>query len=229
MKRDFELRVVGTMFLLAAALLWGGWVLLPWHLGPMFVPADFPAIHDRLHVWLWMFRVHLFGMVVAAMALVSLATLAGGGAGRVLVWPGAAVAAAGLIVSAVGAAFYYHFGVWGALDMHGKDTAAVAAFVESLKISTEYVTCLVRFGRVFTGLGLLVLSLGLVTNQALPHWLSGSAAVLGVAAMALTMAFPDNLAVFVPVFHGQCLWLAATGRVVLRSGARDGSDGRHGL
>ncbi len=223
MKPDFETRVTGGLFLLAAALLWGGWMLLPWHLGPLFEPADFPAIHGQLHLWLWMFRVHLFGMVVAAMALVSLATVAGAGPGRVLVWPGAAVATAGLIASPVGAAFYYHFGVWGALDMHGKDTAAVENFVESLKISTEYVTCLVRFGRVFTGLGLLVNSLGLIKNQSLPTRLSACAAALGVAAMALTMAFPDELWLFVPVFHAQCLWLAATGVVLLRSGVHGGA------
>ncbi len=216
MKQDFESRVAGALFLLAAGLTWGGWMLLPHHLGAFFEPADFPAIHGSLHVWLWMFRVHLFGLVVTALALVALATLAGTGPGRVLIWPGTAVAAAGLIVSAVAAAFYYHFGVWGALDMHGKETAAVQSFVESLRIGTEYVTCLVRFGRVFTGLGLLVASLGLLKDKLLPAWLSASAALLGVAAMALTMAFPDAMWLFAPVFHAQCVWLAATGLILLR-------------
>jgi hypothetical protein len=46
--------------------------------------------------------------------------------------------------------------------MHGKSADAVLSFVNSLQIITEYVTGLVRFGRVFTGLGLLVLALGLL-------------------------------------------------------------------
>jgi hypothetical protein len=44
------------------------------------------------------------------------------------------------------------------------------------------------------------------------------AALAGVAAMALTMAFPDNLSWYRPVFHVLALWLLATGVVVFRGG-----------
>jgi hypothetical protein len=220
MPNAFATNLTGGLFLAAALMLWGGWVLLPRRLGTFFRPEDFPAVHRRLRLWLWLYRVHLFGMVTAVMALVALGAALTDSQVRVLAWPGAAVAAAGLVVGAIGSAFYYHFGVWGALAMHGKAPDLVAGFVDSLHLSTEYVTCLVRFSRVFTGLGLLVLALGLLHGQVLPWWVGLSAAGLGVAAMALTMGLPDRLELYAPLFHLQALWLVATGVVVLLGGMR---------
>ena len=62
------------------------------------------------------------------------------------------IAVAGLLVSALGGAFYYHHGAWGSIELAGKPPEAAQAFVDALRVDTEYVTCLVRFGRVFGGL-----------------------------------------------------------------------------
>ncbi|HEV3004379.1 MAG TPA: hypothetical protein VGX78_07945, partial [Pirellulales bacterium] len=64
MEKDFATNVTGCAFLAAAVMLWGGWVFLPRRLGPFFRPEDFPAIGARLHFWLWLYRIHLFGVVV---------------------------------------------------------------------------------------------------------------------------------------------------------------------
>ncbi len=220
MKRNFSTKLTGWLFIVAALMLWDGWMLMPHHIRVFFQPEDFPAVYDRLRFWLWMYRIHLFGMVVAVLALVALGTLLAETEARILIWPGVAVASAGLFVSSVAAAFYYHFGVWGSIEMNGKSADTVLSFVDSLRVTTEYVTCLVRFGRVFTGLGLLVLALGLIKWKPLPLGIGVSAAVIGLAAMAITMALPDNLPLYMPVFHLQALWLAATGIITLRSGIR---------
>ena len=218
MRRDFSTSLTGWFFILAAAMSWGGWVLMPHHVGTFFGADDFGAIYQHLYVWLWMFRVHLFGMIATVLALTALGAVLAESPARVLVWPGMAVTTSGLIVGAVGAAFYYHFGVWGSIEMNGKSPEAVGNFLDSLRVGTEYVTCLVRFGRVFSGLGLLVLACGLLKWRLLPAWIGGSAAALGVTAMGLTMGFPDHLSWYLPVFHLSSLWLAATGYVILRSG-----------
>ena len=205
------------MFLSAAAMLWGGWALLPHHLGTYFEPDDFGKVHQHLHLWLWMFRVHLFGFVMTAMALIALATTLEQADTRVLAWPGLLLAARGLIVSALAAAFYYHFGVWGSIEMAGKPLETIRSFVESLRIDTEYVTCLVRFGQVFSGLGLAVAATGLAKGRVLPRWNCGVAATVGIAAMALTMALPDRLSFYEPIFHIEILWLGSTGLVLLLS------------
>jgi hypothetical protein len=199
-------------------MLWGAAAVSPHRVGMFFRSDDFPAIGARLQLWLWLYRVHLFGVVVSALALVALAALvANQPAARVLVWPGAAVGVAGLIVGAVGSAFYYHFGVWGALETRKSPYAAVE-LVKSLLLPTHYVTCLVRFGRVFCGLGLTVLASGLLHGEVLPWWVGGSAAALGVAAMAVTMLFPDHWALYAPAFHLQAVWFAATGAYLLLYG-----------
>jgi hypothetical protein len=215
MPQDIASPTTGTMFVCAAAMLWGGWVLLPRKIGTYFQPDDFAAVAARWHFWIWMFRIHLFGMVTSAMALVALAALCASSPARILIWPGTAVGVAGLIVSAVAAAYYYHFGAWGARENRSQPAEKIRDHVESLRLGTEYVTCLVRFGRVFTGLGLAVLSIGLVAWHILPGWIGYTGAALGVAAMALTMALPDHLALYAPVFHGQAAWLAATGGTIL--------------
>jgi len=223
MLQDFTTNVTGALFLAGAIMLWGAAALSPRRVGMFFRGDDFPAIGARLHLWLWLYRVHLFGVVVSALALVALAALlANQPTVRILVWPGAAVAVAGLIVGAVGSAFYYHFGVWGALETR-KTPQAARDLVESLQLPTHYVTCLVRFGRVFCGLGLTVLAVGLLRGEVLPGWVGGGAAGLGVAAMALTMALPDNWVLYTPVFHLQALWLAATGAYLLLYGIGQGT------
>jgi hypothetical protein len=218
-----ERSLTGCFFLAGAGMLWIGWLLLTPRIGMFFRTEDFAGIRPRLRFWLWMYRVHLFGMVISALAVVALAALVVDSPARVLVWPGAAVAVAGLIVGAVGSAFYYHFGVWGTLEVGDKPPDAIRGFIDSLRLATHYITCLVRFGRVFTGLGLTVLALGLLNWQVLPWWIGAGAAAVGVAAMALTMALPDKWELYTPVFHFQALWLAATGAVLLLTGVAPAS------
>jgi len=68
----------------------------------------------------------------------------------------------------------------------------------------------------------VVLAAGLIKWRILPVVLGVSAVLLGLAAIALTMAFPDNLEFYAPVFHLNSLWLLATGLVIRRSGLRLG-------
>lgn len=134
-------------------------------------------------------------------------------------WPAVAVLGTGLMMGAVAAAFYYHFGAWGSLDMDGQSDEAVDGFITSLRATTEYVTCLVRFSRVFIGVGQVVLVIGLLLQEAIwPVWLVGFGGLLGIAGMALTMGLPDNLKLYRPVFHLNALWLLAFGLVVFTVG-----------
>lgn len=207
--------LTGWLFIVAASLVWGGRVLLPVRVGPFFEPDVFARIRDRFRPWIWLFRAHLFGHVVTVMALVALATSAAGATERVLVWSAVAVLGAGSITSALAQAFYYHFGAWGALELEGRPADAVDAYIGSLRVGTEYVTCLVRFGRVFFGLGQVTLAAGLLTGGLLPVWVAAAAAVLGGAAMLVTMAFPDDLHYFRPLFHLNAAWLVSIGVVAL--------------
>lgn len=215
---DFVCGVTGWLFIGAASMLWFGWTLLPVRIGPFFEPKDFGEVYSRLRLWIWLYRIHMFGHLVTVMAFAALAAIVVESDSRILVWPAVAVLAAGLIVAALAAAFYYHFGAWGAIRMKGQPGSRIQSFLDSLLVGTEYVTCLVRFGRVFFGLGQVMLAIGLFHGEILPLWLIGGAGVLGLAAIVVTMAFPDNLEYYWPLFHLNAVWLAGIGIVVLTSG-----------
>lgn len=218
MQGDFASRFTGGALIAAALMFWLGWLLLPVHIGTFFDPGVFGRIHEHFHVWIWMYRIHLFGMIVTVIALGALAALVADSPARVLVWPGAAVASSGMIVGALAAAFYYHHGAWGALTLAGQTPQAAQAFADALRVDTEYVTCLVRFGRVFGGLGLVVLAWGVLRFRLLPVWSGLGAGIIGLSAMALTMGLPDHLSSYQPIFHANVLWMLATGFVLFRGG-----------
>lgn len=216
MHDDGSRRTTGWFFVAGAVMLWAGSVLLPVRIGTFFENGDFAAVHEQWHLFVWIYRAHIFGLVIGIMGFAALAAMVSESAARVLLWPGAAVAALGLAVGALGEAFYYHHAAWGALELHGAAADVVAAHVGALTLDTEYVTCLVRFSRVFFGLGQVVLAVALFRWRLLPGMLAWAAIVLGVAAMLLTMAFGDNLEYYRPVFHLNALWLAALGVAVMR-------------
>jgi hypothetical protein len=220
MKSDFATRFIAGSFLAAGVMFWVGWMLMPSHIGTFFEPEDFSRVYNHFRLWIWMYRVHIFGMVLSAVALISFASVLVQHPGRVMVWPGVGVITAGTFVAALAAAFYYHHGAWGALEMNGKSREEIQAFVAALQVDTEYITCLVRFGRVFSGLGLLILGLSILKWAFVPKWTGAVAAILGLAAMAVTMLMPDQMSYYMPIFHLNPVWLAAMGIVVLRFGIR---------
>jgi hypothetical protein len=113
MKRDFAEQFTGWSFIVAGVMFWGGWMLMPSHIGTFFQVDDFAKINDHFRLWIWMYRIHIFGMVVSAVALISFASGLTQHPGRVMVWPAVGVATAGTFVAALAAAFYYHHGAWG--------------------------------------------------------------------------------------------------------------------
>ena len=218
MKTGLATKITGWFFIAAAALTWGGWMLVPEHVSAYFQPDIFPKIHGHLAYWISMYRVHLFGIVMTVLAFAALASMLTESPARILVWPGVAVAAGGLFVGAAAGAFYYHFGAWGGLVYGEKTVIERQQLVDSLLLQTEYLSCLTRFSHVFAGLGLLVMAAGFLTWKIFPKWLGVSAAVLGAAAMAITMAFPEYPILYAPVFHAFPLWLACAGAYMLRTG-----------
>ena len=79
---DVTYMVTGSMFLADAVMWWLGWILLPTKIGAFFVASDFAAVDRRFQIWIWLFRMHLFGHLVSMTALASFATLGIGNAQR---------------------------------------------------------------------------------------------------------------------------------------------------
>ena len=218
MKKDFETTFTGGTFVVAALLLWGGWFLSPHHVGEYLVASDFISIGEDLWYWIWMYRIHIFGWVTMAVALFALISITFKKPYRTLILPGAGMVVAGTFTLAIASAFYYNFGAWGVGLTAGKSATEVQGFMDNILYTNQYVTCFVRFGRVFSGVGLVLLGSGFVKWKIISRWLSWFTVLLGLAAMGIVMGIPDNFEIYKPIFHIKVIWLMAMGIFILRKG-----------
>jgi len=125
---------------------------------------------------------------------------------------------AGTFTLAIAAAFYYNFGAWGIGMTAGKSAAEIKEFMENTLPTNQYVTCFVRFGRVFSGMGLVLLGAGFIKWKMFSTWLGWFTVLLGFSAMAIVMGIPDNYEIYKPLFHIKSIWLALMGVLILRKG-----------
>lgn len=218
MKKDFETSFTGWSFIAAALMLWGGWALSSHHLGEYIVASDFEAVGKRVWYWIWMYRIHIFGWVTMAIAMFSLVSIASKKPFRVVMLPGAGMLIVGTFTLAIAAAFYYNFGAWGVGKTMGKSAAEIQIFMDSILSTNQYVTCFVRFGRIFSGVGLVLLSFAFIKWKIIPVWLGGLTFLLGISAVGLILAIPDNFELYKPLFHLKVIWLVLMGVTLLRQG-----------
>ena len=217
-KKDFETKFTGWSFLAAAALLWLGWALSPHHIGEYIKASDFEAVGENLWLWIWMYRVHIFGWVFMGIASFALVSVIGRKPYRVMILPGAGLVVIGSFALAIASAYFYNFGAWGVGMTDGKSPDEVQSFMDSILYTNQYVTCFIRFGRVFTGLGFVLLGLAFVKWKLVGQWLGWFSVLLGLATMGIIMGIPDNYEIYKPMFHVKVVWLLAMGIVILSKG-----------
>jgi hypothetical protein len=218
MKKDFETKFTGWAFILAALLLWGGWVLSSHQHGEYLVVADFEAIGENVWYWIWMYRIHIFGWVTMGISLFALTSMISKNPFRVILLPGIGMAVVGTFTLAIAAAFYYNFGAWGVGMTTGLSPTELQEFMDGVLFTNQYVTCFVRFGRIFSGVGLVLLGIGFYKSNMLPKWLSLFTTILGLVAMGVILGIPDNFEIYKPLFHLKVIWLGAMGAIILTKG-----------
>ena len=218
MKKDFETNFTGWAFILAAVLLWFGWALSPHHIGEYIVASDFAAIGENVWYWIWMYRIHIFGWVTMGIAMFALVAITARKPYRVLMLPGAGMVIIGTFTLAIANAYFYNFGAWGVGQTAGKSPTEVQAFVDSILYTNQYVTCFIRFGRVFSGVGLILLGAGFIKWKIVSVWLGWFTVLLGLVAMGIIMGIPENYEIYKPMFHVKVIWLVIMGIVLLKQG-----------
>ena len=216
--KDIETKFTAYFFIASALMLWVGWILSPHNIGEYIVSSDFEPIGENIWFWIWMFRIHIFGWVTMAIAIFALVSITARKPNRVILVPGAGMTIVGTFTIAIAMAFYYNFGAWGVGQTSGKSPEEVALFMESILYTNQYVTCFVRFGRIFSGVGLVLLGYGFVKWKLLPSWLSWFTVLLGLVAMSVILFIPEYYEHYKPLFHVKAAWLMIMGIVILRSG-----------
>ena len=219
MKKSFEIKFTAWSFIMAAVLLWGGWALSPHHIGEYIVADDFTKIGEDVWYWIWMYRIHIFGWVAMAVALFALVSITSRKPYRTLVLPGAGMVIAGTFSIAIASAYFYNFGAWGVGMTEGKSAVEIQEFIDNLLFTNQYVTCFFRFGRIFSGVGLVLLGAGLLKWKVVGAWLGWFTILLGLAAVALILSIPDHFEIYKPLFHVKVIWLLLMGVFILKNGA----------
>ena len=200
-------------------MLWLGYMLSPYHLEEYIKIEDFSSVGENVWTWIWMFRVHIFGWVIMGAALFALAALTAQKPYRVYTLSGIGVTIVGTFTIALGAAFYYSYGAWGVGEIDGNTAAENEVFIDRLMFTNQYASCLIRFGRIFSGVGLLLLGFALVKWKIVPRWLGAIAVLFGLTAMCIILFFFDtNFELYKPLFHVKVLWLVLMGVTLLRQG-----------
>ncbi|WP_397362646.1 hypothetical protein [Olleya sp. R77988] len=218
MKKDFETKFTAWSFILAAVLLWFGWALSPHHIGEYIVASDFNEIGKNVWYWIWMYRIHIFGWVTMGIATFALVSVIGRKPYRVVILPGAGMIIIGTFTLAIAAAYFYNHGAWGVGQTTGKSPEEINDFMGKLLFTNQYVTCFVRFGRIFSGVGLVLLGFAFIKWKIVSTWLGWFTALLGLAAMGVILTIPDNFEIYKPLFHVKVVWLLAMGFVLLKQG-----------
>ena len=220
LKKDLETRFTAYFFLASAAMLWLGWVLSPHHIGEYIQASDFQPIGEQVWYWIWMFRVHIFGWVTMAIAIFAFVTITAQKPNRVLLVPGAGMIIVGTFAIAIAMAFYYNFGAWGVGKTAGKSPLEVEQFMESILYTNQYVTCFLRFGRIFSGVGLVLIGYSLLRWKIMHVGLAWFTIAFGLIVMSIILFIPEYFEYYKPMFHVTVVWLIAMGILLLKNGIR---------
>lgn len=218
MEKNFETRFTGWAFILAAILLWSGWVLSSHHIGEYIVASDFPKIKENVWYWIWMYRIHIFGWVTMGISMFSLLSIISKKPYRVVVFPGIGMVIVGTFTLAIANAFFYNFGAWGVGKTAQMSPTEITEFIDSILFTNQYVTCFLRFGRIFSGVGLVLLGYAFIKWKIVNLWIGWYTLLLGIVAMGIILAIPDNYETYKPIFHVKALWLLTMGFTLLVKG-----------
>ncbi|MDB9961443.1 hypothetical protein OAD62_05035 [Oceanihabitans sp.] len=217
-KKDFETNFTGWTFIVAALLLLFGWILSPHHIGEYIVEADFTEVGKDVWFWIWMYRIHIFGWVTMGIALFALVSITARKPYRVLILPGAGMTIIGTFTLAIAAAYFYNHGAWGVGKTANLSPEELKEFMNNLLFTNQYVTCFIRFGRIFSGVGLILMGAGFVKWKIVSSWLGWFTIILGFVAMSIILFIPDNFEIYKPIFYVKVLWLALMGVTLLKKG-----------
>ena len=127
----------------------------------------------------------------------------------------------GTFTLAIAAAYFYNHGAWGVGKTANLSPEELKEFMNNLLFTNQYVTCFIRFGRIFSGVGLILMGAGFVKWKIISSWLGWFTIILGFVAMSIILFIPDNFEIYKPIFYVKVLWLLLMGVTLLKKGVHE--------
>ena len=106
----FNLRFTGILLMMGAVMLNLGFLLRPVALQDSFDLPSFIQAHEHEGIWIWSFRILVFGLFMEIMGLTALKSLVRQSEANTVIGPGIVVSNFALLVAALAEGYYMHMG-----------------------------------------------------------------------------------------------------------------------
>ena len=100
----------------------------------------------------------------------------------------------------------------------GKSPEEIQQFMDGILFTNQYVTCFLRFGRIFSGVGFVLLGAAFLKWGIVNKFMGWFTLLYGLAAMAIVMLIPEYFNSYKPMVHIKFLWLGLMGITILKNG-----------
>lgn len=211
----FNLRFTGILLIMGAVMVNLGFLLRPVQLQDSFDLPAFIQAHEHQGIWIWSFRILVFGLFMEVMGLAALKSLFRQSESDTILSPGILVSSFALLVAALAEGYYMHMGAWAGWKVSTLEPVLQNPFLQTLEVTREWVICLSRMGYMFFCMGLTALGWGLICGTFFPKWLGAYALVLGIAGIVLMLVFDSRTDLYVPVRWGISIFFLLTGWLLL--------------
>jgi len=214
----FNFRFTGILLMMGAVMVNLGFLLRPVQCPDVFTISAFLEAHNNESIWIWSFRILVFGLFIQVMGLEALRSLFRQSNAHTVVSPGIMVSILAMLVAAVSEAYYMHMGAWAGWKMSTLDASQQEPFLQTLEATHEWVLCISRMGYMFFCLGLVVTGWGFIRDNLFPKYLGVYALIYGVGGILFLLVFDDRTDLYTPVRLGGSIFLLLTGFLLIRKG-----------
>lgn len=217
----FNLRFTAILLMAGAAMANLGFLLRPLQLQDSFDLSSFLHAHENQSIWIWSFRILVFGLFMEIMGLVALSGLFRQSDTITVLNPGIVVSCLALLVAAIAEGYYMHMGAWAGWKVSTLESALQNPFLQTLEPTHEWVVCLTRMGYMFFCLGLTTIGLGLLRSSFFPKWLGSFALALGAIGITVMLVYDSRTDIYVPIRWGISCFLFVAGILLLKTKQRE--------
>ena len=204
----FNYRFTAVLLFLSAIMVNAGYLMRPVQLQDAFNLASLLTAHDNQTLFIWSFRVLVFGVFLGIMGLFSLGSLLRISPSHPIINPGIIVCCLALFVGTTAEAYFMHMGAWAGWKASTLAAAEQEPFVKTLEVTYEWVLCLRRMGYMFFCLGFLPMGIGILRDTFLPKGLGYFAIIFGAAGITIMLIWDSSTACYEYVRYAYTLFFA---------------------
>ncbi|MBK9107939.1 MAG: hypothetical protein IPM92_06035 [Saprospiraceae bacterium] len=213
---SFNLRFTATLFIMAALLITGGYLMQPGAIQEDINLNSLAIAHENQTLFIWSFRVLVFGNFMAIMALVSLGSLMRMSSIHPIIQAGIFVCCLALLVGSISEAYFMDMGAWGGWKVTTLAQALQESFVNSMEVTYQWVSCFRRMSYMFFCLGLIPIGLAITRDASFPKALGYFAMAFGAIGIAV-MLIDDSETSFYPIVrYVYCLFFVVLAGILWR-------------